>query len=232
MAVTLTYYGHATFVVHADGTRIVIDPFFAPNNPAAPAQATADTIDADFMVISHGHADHIADAVAIAQRTGCTVISNFEIVNWLANQGVEKTHPLHIGGGYSFPFGRVKLTIAHHGSGLPDGSYGGNPAGILIHFNDGTDVYFAGDTGLTYDMKLIGEAGGVDLAVLPIGDNFTMGPDDAVRAAQFVQAKRVIPIHYNTFPVIEQDPQAFARKLREEADIECVILQPGESLAL
>ncbi len=232
MAVTLTYYGHATFVVHADDTRIVIDPFFAPNNPAAPAQATADTIDADFMVISHGHADHIADAVAIAQRTGCTVISNFEIVNWLANQGVEKTHPLHIGGGYSFPFGRVKLTIAHHGSGLPDGSYGGNPAGILIHFNDGTDVYFAGDTGLTYDMKLIGEAGGVDLAVLPIGDNFTMGPDDAVRAAQFVQAKRVLPIHYNTFPVIEQDPQAFARKLREQADIECVILQPGESLTL
>ncbi len=232
MAVTLTYYGHATFVVNADGTRIVIDPFFAPNNPAAPAQATADTIDADFMVISHGHGDHIADAVAIAKRTGCTVISNFEIVNWLGNQGVEKTHPLHIGGGYSFPFGRVKLTIAHHGSGLPDGSYGGNPAGILIHFNDGTDVYFAGDTGLTYDMKLIGEAGGVDLAALPIGDNFTMGPDDAVLAAQFVKAKRVIPIHYNTFPVIEQDPQAFARKLREQADIECVILQPGESLTL
>ncbi len=232
MAVTLTYYGHATFVVDADGTRIVIDPFFAPNNPAAPANATADTIDADYMIISHGHGDHIADAVAIAKRTGCTVISNFEIVNWLAAQGVEKTHPLHIGGGYNFPFGRVKLTIAHHGSGLPDGSYGGNPAGILIHFNDGTDVYFAGDTALTYDMKLIGEAGGVDVAALPIGDNFTMGPDDAVRAAQFVQAKRVIPIHYNTFPVIQQDPEAFAQKLRDEADIECVIMKPGDSLTL
>ena len=232
MAVTLTYYGHATFVVDADGTKIVIDPFFAPNNPAAPANATADIIDADYMIVSHGHGDHIADAAAIAKRTGCTVISNFEIVNWLAAQGVEKTHPLHIGGGYNFPFGRVKLTIAHHGSALPDGSYGGNPAGILIHFNDGTDVYFAGDTALTYDMKLIGEAGGVDVAALPIGDNFTMGPDDAVRAAQFVQAKRVIPIHYNTFPVIQQDPEAFAQKLRDEADIECVIMKPGDSLTL
>ncbi len=232
MSVTLKFIGHATFVVDADGTKIVIDPFFAPDNPAAPADATPDSVDADFIIVSHGHGDHIAHAAEIAKRTGAMVISNFEIVSWLANQGVEKTHPLHIGGGNSFPFGRVKLTIAHHGSGLPDGSYGGNPAGILINFNDGTDVYFAGDTALTYDMRLIGEAGGVDVAALPIGDNFTMGPDDAVVAAQFVKAKQVIPIHYNTWPYIEQDPQAFARKLQEETGIECRILAPGESLAV
>ena len=118
---------------------------------------------------------------------------------------------MNMGGAYTFPFGRLKMTIAHHSSGLPDGSNGGNPCGLLIHFNDGHDVYFAGDTALTYDMKLIGEAGGVDLALLPIGDNFTMGPDDAVQAAQFVKAKHVIPIHYNTFPVIEQDAQCLCR---------------------
>ena len=182
------------------------------------------------MIISHGHGDHIADAIPVAKRTGCLVICNFEIGDWLMAQGVENVHQLHIGGGFNFDFGRVKLTIAHHGSGLPDGSYGGNPAGILIHFNDGTDVYFAGDTGLTYDMRLIGDVGGVDLAALPIGDNFTMGPDDAIQAAQFVKAKKVIPFHYNTFPPIEQDVEAFAQKLQDETDIECAILNPGDSL--
>ena len=147
-------------------------------------------------------------------------------------QGIENVHQMHIGGGYNFDFGRVKLTIAHHGSGLPDGSYGGNPSGILIHFNDGTDVYFAGDTALTYDMRLIGDVGGVDLAALPIGDNFTMGPDDAILAAQFVKAKKVIPHHYNTFPPIEQDVEAFAQKLQDETDIECAILNPGDTLTV
>lgn len=228
MSTKLTYYGHSTFAVEADGTRIIVDPFLAPNNPLAPAGATADTIEADFMLLTHGHGDHVADAVAIAKRTGCTVISNFEIGNWLMAQGLENVHQMHIGGGYNFPFGRVKLTIAHHGSQLPDGSDGGNPAGALFHFNDGTDVYFAGDTALTYDMRLIGEAGGVDVAVLPIGDNFTMGPDDAVLSAQFVKAKRVIPCHFNTFPPIQQDPDAFARQLAEEG-IECTVMQPGEA---
>lgn len=227
MSIKLTYYGHATFGVDADGTRIVVDPFLAPNNPLAPAGATAETVDADYMLLTHGHGDHVADAVAIAKRTGCTVICNFEIGNWLMAQGVENVHQMHIGGGYNFPFGRVKLTIAHHGSQLPDGSDGGNPAGVVFNFNDGTDVYFAGDTALTYDMRLIGEAGGVDVAVLPIGDNFTMGPDDAVMAAQFVKAKRVIPCHFNTFPPIEQDPDDFARKLADEG-IECTVMQSGD----
>jgi L-ascorbate metabolism protein UlaG (beta-lactamase superfamily) len=232
MSVSLKYYGHSTFTVHTDGIKLVIDPFFAPNNPLAPDGATADTIEAEFMILTHGHGDHVADAVSIAKRTGCQVISNFEVGNWMANQGVENLHQMSIGGGYDFPFGRLKLTIAHHGSQMPDGSYGGSPAGVLIYFNDGADVYFAGDTALTYDMRLIGEAGGVDLAALPIGDNFTMGPEDAVTAAQFVKAKRVIPIHYNTFPPIRQDAEAFAQMLHDTADIEGIVLKPGDSYEL
>lgn len=229
MTVTFTYYGHATFGIDADGTKIIVDPFFAPNSPVA--QVTGEEVECDVMLITHGHGDHIADAVGIAKRTGCQVIANFEIVGWLQGQGIENVHPLHIGGGNSFSFGRVKMTIAHHGSGLPDGSYGGNPGGFLINFNDGTDVYLAGDTALTYDMRLIGDAGGVDLAALPIGDNFTMGPDDAATAAQFVKAKRVVPIHYNTWPPIEQDPHAFAQVL-DAVGIETIIMDAGDTYSL
>jgi len=230
MSITLKYYGQSTFGIDADGTQLIIDPFFKPNSPVAPV--SADEVAADFILITHGHGDHVADAVNLAQRTGATTISNFEIATWLENAGVENAHGMHIGGGYDFPFGRVQLTIAHHGSMLPDGSNGGNPAGLLITFNSGTRIYIAGDTALTYDMRLIGEAGGVDLAVLPIGDNFTMGPDDAVTAAQFVQAKRVVPCHYNTFPLIEQDAQAFAATLQDTAGIDCTVLDPGEEMTV
>ena len=227
MSTILTFYGHATFGLKVDGLNLIIDPFFAPKNPVA--TVSADDAEADFVLITHGHSDHIADAVEIAKRTGAKTISNYEIYDWLMAKGVRNAHPMHIGGSFGFPFGRLKLTIAHHGSALPDGSNGGSPAGLLLTLNEGKRIYFAGDTALTYDMKLIGEDGGVDVAVLPIGDNFTMGPDDAVRAAEFVGAKHVIPCHYNTFPPIQQDPDAFAANLKRATGIECTVMQVGDS---
>jgi L-ascorbate metabolism protein UlaG (beta-lactamase superfamily) len=202
----------------------LIDPFLSGN---ALADISADQVQADYILVSHGHGDHVGDTVAIARRTGATTISNYEIQNWLMAQGVENSHPLHIGGGYDFPFGRVKLTIAHHGSALPDGSYGGNPAGFFLTL-EGKRIYHACDTGLFYDMRLIGEEG-LDLAILPIGDNFTMGPDDAVRAVKLLEPKVVIPIHYDTFDVIKQDPLAFAARVTAETSARCVVLKPGES---
>jgi len=229
MTLTITWYGHATFGIDMDGTKIVVDPFLKPNNPVAPI--TAQELAADFILVTHGHGDHVADLVTLAKRTGAQVISNYEIATWLDKHGVQNAHGMNTGGGYTFPFGRVKLTIAHHSSVLPDGTYAGNPYGFLINFNDGHDLYIAGDTALTYDMKLIGDLGGVDVAILPIGDNYTMGPDDAVIAAQWVKAKHVIPCHYNTFPVIEVDAQAFAKKLMRETGIDCTVLTVGESVS-
>ncbi|MCB0158579.1 MAG: metal-dependent hydrolase [Caldilineaceae bacterium] len=230
MSIKLTYYGHSTFGIETEDAKLIIDPFFAPNNPAATVKV--DEVEADFILVTHGHGDHVADLVPLAKQTGAMVICNYEIANWLGNQGIENVHGMHIGGGYDFPFGRAKMTIAHHGSGLPDGSYGGNPAGFLLHLNEGADIYISGDTALTYDMRLIGEAGGVDLAILCMGDNFTMGPDDAVRAAQFVQAKHVIPCHYDTFPPIRQDADAFAEKLHDAAEIDCTVMAVGDEFTL
>jgi L-ascorbate metabolism protein UlaG (beta-lactamase superfamily) len=226
----ITYYGHSTFMVETSEHKVVVDPFFAPNNPLAPI--SVDEVEADFILLTHGHNDHTADAAALAAATGALVIGNFEVVSWMEAHGAKQGHGMNTGGAYTFPFGRLKMTIAHHSSTMPDGSNGGNPNGMLITFNDGHDIYLAGDTALTYDMKLIGEAGGVDLAVLPIGDNFTMGPDDAVQAAQFVKTKHVLPVHYNTFPPIRQDAHAFAEKLRREAEIDCTVLAPGETMTL
>ncbi len=225
--VELTYHSHACFSVAVGDTNLLIDPFLTGNELA---DVSADEVEADYVLISHGHGDHVGDAVDIVKRTGATTISNFEIQNWLLDQGVENAHPLHIGGGFDFPFGRVKLTIAHHGSALPDGSYGGNPAGFLLTL-DGKKIYHACDTGLFYDMKLIGEEG-LDVAILPIGDNFTMGPDDALRAVKLLEPKVVIPIHYDTFDVIKQDPQAFAQRVEAETEARCVVLKPGESYRL
>ena len=228
MSFTYTWFVHGTFGLETGGYKVVIDPYFT-DNPAA--STSAKDVEADFIVVSHGHGDHIADAIDIAQRTGAQVIANFEIINWLGSKGLENLHPQHIGGGYNHPFGYLKLTHALHGSGLPDGSYGGNPAGVLVTTLDGQKIYFACDTGLFSSMRLIGEEG-VDLAVLPIGDNFTMGPDDALRAVKMIQPKHVIPAHYNTWPLIAQDPDAWAARVEAETDTQAHVLKPGERFSL
>ncbi len=227
MTIRLTWYGHAAMLLEVGGRRLLVDPFLT-GNPAA--SIAADTVAADYILISHGHGDHVGDAVAIAQRTHATVISNFEIANWFNAQGVQNTHAQHLGGGHEHPFGYLKLTLALHGSALPDGSYGGNPCGFLLT-SEGKKVYLACDTGLFGDMQLIGDEG-LDLAVLPIGDNFTMGPADAVRAARLLRAKTVIPVHYNTWELIAQDPAAWARQVEAEAGSKVTVLKPGESFSL
>lgn len=227
MSFTITWYGHAALGLETGGYRLLVDPYFT-DNPAS--STSSDKVQPDFILVSHGHGDHVGDAVSIAKRSGALVISNAEISGWLGKQGV-KTHAQHLGGGYQHPFGYLKLTMALHGSGLPDGSYGGNPAGFLLTTNSGQKVYMACDTGLFGDMRLIGEEG-VTLAVLPIGDNYTMGPDDALRAVKLLQPTHVIPIHYNTWGLIAQDPVAWKQRVEAETETKVHVLQPGESLTL
>ena len=224
----VTYYGHSCFAVETAGRTLLFDPFITANELAR--NIDINQVPADFVLISHGHFDHLADAVAIAKRTGALIVSNYEITVWLGHQGVGRTHPLNHGGGAQFDFGRAKFTPAVHSSGLPDGTYGGNPGGFLVETPDGA-FYHSGDTALTYDMKLIGEEG-IDLALLPIGDNYTMGPDDALRAVKLIEPKAVIPIHYNTFDLIAQDAQAWAKRVQAETATRAVILKPGETYTL
>jgi len=227
MSVKFTWYGHAALGLEIDGTKVLVDPFFTGNPAAA---IPADKAKADFILLSHGHGDHTGDTVKIARRDKATVVTNFEIATWLGKQGVE-AHGQHIGGGHHYPFGYVKLTQALHGSALPDGSNGGNPAGFLLPAKDGHKIYMACDTGLFGDMRLIGEEG-IDLAVLPIGDNFTMGPDDALRAVRLIQPKHVIPVHYNTFDLIAQDANAWAKRVEADTTAKVHVLKPGESFTL
>jgi len=224
---TLTYYGHSTWALETKGATILMDPFFT-GNPLAPVAASA--ITASFIILTHAHGDHYGDTVEIAKRTGATLISCFEIVNYCQKQGVANAQPMGHGGGHMFPFGRVKLTVAHHGSSFPDGTYGGNPAGVLLEI-EGKRLYNAGDTALFSDMSLIGE-GGLDVALLPIGDNFTMGPEDAAIAAKLLRARTVIPEHYNTWPVLNQDAEAFKRRVEAATDTRVAILKPGDKFEI
>jgi len=227
MPTTLTWLGHGTWLIATGGHNVLVDPFL-DDSPTAPIKAA--DVKADYILVSHGHFDHVADAVKIAQRTGATVVSNFEICEWLGKQGVKKTEPMNLGGAIDLPFGRVKLTIAHHSSVLPDGASGGNPSGFLLTLPEGK-VYLACDTGLFYDMKLIGEEG-LALAVLPIGDRFTMGPDDSLRAAKLLAAKRVVASHYGTWPPIAQDAAAWAKRVEAESFSKVVLLEPGGKITL
>jgi L-ascorbate metabolism protein UlaG (beta-lactamase superfamily) len=225
MSFHLDFYGHGTFGLDIDKHKILIDPYFN-GNPAT--QINADDLEADYLLITHGHGDHVGDAVEIANRTRAKVIANAEIARWLGDRGAE-VFPQHIGGGHDYPFGYVKLTLAVHGSSLPDGSYGGMPGGFLITIPDGRKIYFAGDTGLFSGMSLIGEEG-VFLAALPIGDNYTMGPDDALRAVKLIQPQHVIPAHYNTWELIAQDPIEWKSRVEDETDVKVHVMQPDTGL--
>jgi len=227
MSFSLTWYGHAAFLVKVDEHCILIDPYIS-GNPQSPVKSTE--LPADFILVSHGHGDHLGDTIEIARRTGATVISNAEICTWLREKGV-KTHGQHLGGGFHHPFGYLKLTNAMHGSALPDGSYGGNPAGFLLTTKYSDRLYFAGDTGLFGDMKLIGEEG-LDVAILPIGDNYTMGPADALRAVKLLQPQLVVPIHFNTFELIRQDVKAWAERVELETSSRVKLMKPGEEILI
>ncbi|MEH7298644.1 metal-dependent hydrolase [Neobacillus drentensis] len=225
----VSYHGHSVVKIQTNGKTIIIDPFITGNSLT---DLTIDEVKPDVIILTHGHGDHVGDTVELAKRNNALVIANADLCAFLSFQGV-KTHAMHIGGAYQFEFGKVKLTQAFHGSGyVIAGSqeiiYCGMPAGILF-MNEGKTIYHAGDTGLFSDMKLIGERHPIDLAFLPIGDNFTMGPEDAAYAAKLLAAKTVVPIHYNTFPPIKQDPNTFLEMLDDKNG---KILQPGESIEI
>ena len=222
------FHGHSCWEVDNGKHRLLIDPFLTGNPLADVGPDHFEKLDA--IVITHGHGDHIGDSVDIAKRTGALVVSNFEIVNYFGARGCEG-HPMHIGGGHKFPFGHVKFTIAHHGSTGPDGEPLGNPMGVVLTMG-GKKVYHAGDTGLFLDMQLIGEMNGpLDVALLPIGDNFTMGIDDAAKAADLLRAKINIPMHYDTFDVIKANPKEFASKV-EQRGSRAQIVNPGQIFEL
>ena len=207
----ITYYGHACFGAEVAGKHLLFDPFIA-QNPLAKS-VDVKKIKADYILVSHGHDDHLADAAEIAGHTGATVIANFEVAEWLAKNGVEKTHGMNPGGSYPLPFGRARFVHSIHSSSLPDGSYGGVPGGFVVESLEG-NFYFSGDTALTMDMKLIGEATKLKFLVLCIGGNYTMDADDAIRAAGFLQCKEVMGVHYDTFPPIKIDHAAAQEKFR------------------
>ncbi|OFY63325.1 MAG: metal-dependent hydrolase [Bacteroidetes bacterium RIFCSPLOWO2_02_FULL_36_8] len=196
----ITYFGHSCFLVEMGENRLLFDPFIKPNPLASTVNFSA--IEADYIILSHGHVDHVADVEEIAKRTEATIIANWEIANWFGNKGIVKAHAMNTGGKCGFEFGTLKMVTAIHSSSMPDGTYGGNPNGYVIESAEKT-FYYSGDTALTFDMKLIADEFKIDFAFFPIGDNFTMGIEDACAAATFVKTDTIIGMHYNTFPPIE-----------------------------
>lgn len=222
-----TYYGHSCFLLEADGIKFLFDPFITPNPLAK--HIDIKTIEADYILVSHGHGDHVADLVALAQQTKAKVIGMVEVLGWAEEKGVTNTHPMNFGK-QKFDFGTLRLVWATHSSSMPDGSYGGNPAGFVLE-TGGKTIYYAGDTALNADMKLLADLYNIDYAILPIGGNFTMDVDDAVVATKYIGCNQVIGVHYNTFPVIKIDPEeALAKFDREQKQL--LLPAIGETITL
>jgi len=224
----LTYYGQSCFRVEINGKSLLFDPFITPYELAK--HIDVHSIPADYILLSHGHGDHVADCVSIAQRTGAKVIAAFEIHTWLNNQGVANTHPMNTGGKWDFGDFIVKCTTAHHSSSMPDGTYGGNPMGFIIRSKEG-NFYYAGDTALTMDMQLVPKWAQLNFAVLPIGDNFTMDAEDAVQAAEWLECQQVVGVHYDTFGFIKIDHQK-AIKTFEDAGLTLHLVKIGDTVSI
>ena len=224
----VTYYGHACFSVNFSGTTLLFDPFITPNDLAKDIDLSS--IQADYILLSHGHSDHIADAIALAKQTKAKVISSYEIINWLAREGYENGHPMNLGGAFTFDFGTVKYVNAVHSSTLDDGTYMGNPGGFVITNNDHS-FYYSGDTALTMDMQLIPRYTSLDFAILPIGDNLTMGVDDAIIASDFIKCNKVMGVHYDTFGFIKIDHEEAIKKFKS-AGKELVLVDIGNTVDL
>lgn len=225
MSVTFTWLGHSAFLFEVDGHKMLLDPSLTGNPLAARAP---DEIACEIIFLTHAHSDHVGDTVAIARRNDAKVVSNVEITTWADKQGVSRTHGQNTGGGFDHGFVHAKQTIAFHSSSFADGSYGGSPNGFIFTTKSGQRIYFAGDTALFSDMQLIGDAN-IDIAFLPIGDNFTMGPDDAVQATRYIHPKLVVPMHYNTFPLLAVDVAGWAQRVNNETGAQPVVLDPGGS---
>ena len=224
----LTYYGQSCFKVEIKGKKILFDPFITPNPLAK--NIDIENIEAEYIFVSHGHADHIADCVAIAKRTNALVVSSFEVITWLEQQGLQNTHSMNTGGSHVFDFGKVKCVVAQHSSSMPDGSYGGNPMGFVF-MTEERNFYYSGDTALTLDMQLIPRLTNLNFSILPIGDNYTMNVEDAIHAAEFVKCHVVIGVHYNTFELIKIDTEKAQEDFRAAGK---TLLLPaiGESITL
>lgn len=227
MSIKVTWFGHSGFRLDVNDTVVLIDPFLT-GNPLA--TFNADDLPADFILLTHGHGDHLGDTVSIAKRTDATVIGTYEIAVWLQAQGVANTHGQNTGGGFMHPFGHVKLVKADHSSSFPDGTYAGQACGIVLTA-DNKRLYFAGDTALFSDMSLIGLMG-IDVAFLPIGDNYTMGPDDSIQAIKWIEPRSVFPIHYNTWDLLHQDVVAWARRVNNETKASAIVVDPGQSFTV